>query len=39
MIPKEGAAFLAPLFGNWAGKDDITSIFSRILLWQDWNSR
>ena len=27
MIPKEGAAFLAPLFGNWAGKDDMTKYF------------
>ena len=27
MIPEEGAAFLAPLFGNWAGKDDMTKYF------------
>jgi len=27
VIPEEGAAFLAPLFGNWAGKDDITKYF------------
>ncbi|MFR2752177.1 MAG: hypothetical protein ACLTAZ_08285 [Dysosmobacter welbionis] len=27
MILKEGAAFLAPLFGNWAGKDDMTKYF------------
>jgi len=27
VIPKEGAAFLAPLFGNWAGKDDMTKYF------------
>ena len=27
MIPKGGAAFLAPLFGNWAGKDDMTKYF------------
>ena len=27
MIPKGGSAFLAPLFGNWAGKDDMTKYF------------
>lgn len=27
MIPKGGSAFLTPLFGNWAGKDDITKYF------------
>ena len=29
MIPKGGAAFLTPLFGNWAGKDDMTKYFLR----------
>lgn len=27
MIPKGGAAFLTPFFGNWAGKDDMTKYF------------
>ena len=27
MIPKEGAAFLAPFFGNWAGKGNMTKYF------------
>ena len=29
MIPKGGAAFLTPFFGNWAGKDDMTKYFLR----------
>ena len=29
MIPKGEAAFLAPFFGNWAGKDDMTKYFLR----------
>ena len=29
VIPKGGAAFLTPFFGNWAGKDDMTKYFLR----------
>lgn len=39
MIPKGGAAILAPFFGNMTGKDDMTKYFSRIPLWRDWNVR